>query len=41
MIFWWRRCIAQSRSPRQITLPLWSACTWNSMSRGFSRKFSM
>jgi hypothetical protein len=40
MIFWWRRCIEQSRSPSQTALRC-SASTWISMWRGFSRNFSM
>ena len=41
MIFWWRRCIEQSRSPSQTAFLCWSASTWISMCRGCSRNFSM
>ena len=41
MIFWWRRWIEHSRSPRCTTLPLVSAMTWISMCRGASTYFSM
>ena len=36
MIFWWRRWIEHSRSPRWTVLPLASAITWISMWRGAS-----
>jgi hypothetical protein len=40
MIFWWRRWMEHSRSPRCTTLPLASAMIWISMWRGASTYFS-
>jgi hypothetical protein len=41
MIFWWRRCMEQSRSPSQTAFLCVSARIWISTWRGFSRNFSM